>query len=99
MLHVTRRNLVLGFCVQRMEDAATQSKESAQAEAKYREWLEFLDILKLKACCEPMAMEQSETKQEEAVEPEAAEVVGSKVEEDQDADQALQSSINELFAE
>lgn len=96
MLHITRRNLLLCFCVQRVEDDAKKSKELGQAEAKYREWLEFLDILKLKACFEDME-EQSEMKQEEAVEPEAEEVNCSKQE--QAADQALQSSINELFAE
>ncbi|XP_030239284.1 transcription initiation factor TFIID subunit 5, partial [Drosophila navojoa] len=44
-LRITRRNLLLGFCVQLKDN---ESKRSA--DSMYSEWLEFLDILKLKAC-------------------------------------------------
>ncbi|KAL7733942.1 hypothetical protein ACLKA6_011642 [Drosophila palustris] len=52
-LHTTSRNLLLGFCVESKEikDESKQPKMSAENIAGYEEWLEFLDILKIKACC------------------------------------------------
>lgn len=92
MLHITRRNLLLGFCVQRAEDI---NKESGYSEAKYQEWREFLDILKLKACFangqqqqqneETANGEQQQQKEETANEAEAA----VKVEDESPADQEL----------
>ncbi|EDW70175.2 uncharacterized protein Dvir_GJ11707 [Drosophila virilis] len=48
-LCITRRNLLLGFCVKRADYALKESKETFTNDAKYTEWLEFLDILKLKS--------------------------------------------------
>ncbi|XP_064552390.1 uncharacterized protein can [Drosophila montana] len=48
-LCITRRNLLLGFCVKRADYALKESKQKSTNDNKYTEWLEFLDILKLKS--------------------------------------------------
>lgn len=69
MLHITRRNVLLGFCVQRAEDIDKESgKQSGYSEAKYREWREFLDILKLKACFANGEQQQQNEKTENKAE-------------------------------
>lgn len=90
MLHITRRNLLLGFCVQRAEDIQKElGKQSGYSEAKYREWREFLDILKLKAC---FANGQQQEQQNKEAQGEAE--VKEEQEEDDSADQELEAEEN-----
>ncbi|XP_033149341.1 uncharacterized protein LOC108598082 [Drosophila busckii] len=63
-LRVTARNLVMGVCVRSANEESEQSKQQAEAAVKYGEWLEFLDILILKACCPKMSKSDSEQQTE-----------------------------------